>query len=171
MSTSYCLLNEQLTKLHALRRIVNGRAAAEAGLYFGQLPVLEFIQEHPSCTQKDLADALRVTPASIALSTKRLQKAGLIEKRVDAENLRCNRLSVTPTGRAVSDCCREKFDAIDAVMFAGLDAEQLALFDRVLTRIAENITREYRIENDTRTVLALAREMRRSEEKSEESNL
>ncbi len=156
MAKSYYLLNEKLLKLNALRRIVSGRAANEAGLHMGQLPVLEFIKRNRGCTQKDIADALQVTPASIALSTKRLQRAGLVEKRVDETNLRRNMLYVTPKAEEVSCVCREKFDAIDAVMFRDLSEAELDWFDTLMTRMIENLTNEYHIEGDVHTVMALA---------------
>ena len=74
---------------------------AGSGLYDGQLPILECLIDCPGSTQIQLAERLAVTPASIAQSTKRLQRAGLIEKRVDENNLRCNRLYATESGAAV----------------------------------------------------------------------
>ena len=89
-------LHELMGKLHKLelvQQLAHRRGAQEHGLYFGQMPVLDFIAANPGCTQVQVADHLRVSPASIALSTKRLQKAGYLTKEVDAENLRCGFIS------------------------------------------------------------------------------
>ena len=70
-------LHELMRKLHKLelvQQLAHRRGAQEHGLYFGQMPVLDFIAANPGCTQVQVADHLRVSPASIALSTKRLQK-------------------------------------------------------------------------------------------------
>lgn len=171
MAKSYFLLNEELLKLNALRRIATTRAAGEAGLHMGQLRVLEFIGHHRGCTQKDIADALQVTPASIALSTKRLQKAGLVEKQVDETNLRCNMLYVTPKAEEISRICRDKFDAIDAVMFQGLSDDELDWFDTLMTRMIENMTEAYHIEGDTHAVMALASRMQSQTHTTEEETL
>ena len=77
-------LHELMGKLHKLelvQQLAHRRGAQEHGLYFGQMPVLDFIAANPGCTQVQVADHLRVSPASIALSTKRLQKAGYLTKK------------------------------------------------------------------------------------------
>ena len=77
-------LHELMRKLHKLelvQQLAHRRGAQEHGLYFGQMPVLDFIAANPGCTQVQVADHLRVSPASIALSTKRLQKAGYLTKK------------------------------------------------------------------------------------------
>ena len=97
-------LHELMGKLHKLelvQQLAHRRGAQEHGLYFGQMPVLDFIAANPGCTQVQVADHLRVSPASIALSTKRLQKAGYLTKEVDAENLRCKRLYISEEGLEV----------------------------------------------------------------------
>ena len=94
-------LHELMRKLHKLelvQQLAHRRGAQEHGLYFGQMPVLDFVAANPGCTQVQVADHLRVSPASIALSTKRLQKAGYLTKEVDAENLRCKRLYISEEG-------------------------------------------------------------------------
>jgi len=67
-------LHELMRKLHKLehvQQLAHRRGAQEHGLYFGQMPVLDFIAANPGCTQVQVADHLRVSPASIALSTKK----------------------------------------------------------------------------------------------------
>ena len=54
----------------------------------GQYPLLNYLSRHPDAAQQELASVLFVSPASVAQSTKRLQKAGLLEKASDPENLR-----------------------------------------------------------------------------------
>lgn len=86
------------------------------------------LRANPGCTQVQVADHLRVSPASIALSTKRLQKAGYLTKEVDAENLRCKRLYISEEGQRVCAMCRERLDQIDAVAFQGFSEEELEAF-------------------------------------------
>ena len=108
-------LHELMRKLHKLelvQQLAHRRGAQEHGLYFGQMPVLDFVAANPGCTQVQVADHLRVSPASIALSTKRLQKAGYLTKEVDAENLRCKRLYISEEGQRVCAMCRERLDQI-----------------------------------------------------------
>ena len=77
-------LHELMGKLHKLelvQQLAHRRGAQEHGLYFGQMPVLDFIAANPGCTQVQVADHLRVSPASIALSTKRCRRRGISQKK------------------------------------------------------------------------------------------
>ena len=78
----------RLHKLELVRMLAQRNEICKDGLYAGQMPVLNYLAEHPGCTQVEMADFLQVSPASIALSTKRLQKAGYLTKEVDEDNLR-----------------------------------------------------------------------------------
>ena len=72
---SYSGLVGKMERVHLLRRMFSQQLTNNTTLHFGQVPVLLYIWKHDRCTQVDLAEALHVTPASIATSTKRLHKA------------------------------------------------------------------------------------------------
>ena len=91
-------LGGRLILLNVLRRNLTHKKTAGYQLHRGQLPILELILAKPGCTQQELAEQLRITPASVAQSTTRLEKAGLIEKRTDPANRRRNWLSATAEG-------------------------------------------------------------------------
>lgn len=132
-------LAEQFNRLHLLRRLYVHKTMPEHDLHMGQLPVLEYVMEHEGCTQVEIAQALSVSPASIATSTKRLQRSGLLEKRGDDENLRIKRLSATPEGVARSLRCREAFDEMDRRALDGFSDEELQQLQQMLRRISGNI--------------------------------
>lgn len=132
----------QMDRVHILHRIFIQREAAGAGLYFGQMPILEYVLGHDRCTQKEAADYLQISPPSVATSVKRMQKTGLITKTGDASDLRYNRLSVTPTGRERAKECRERFDRVDDRMFAGFSEGDCAALMGFLGRMAENLAEE-----------------------------
>lgn len=129
-------------QLEILRRGYIQEATADIGLYFGQLPILEYVIAHDGCTQKEIADAIQVTPASVAISTKRMQKAGLLEKTVSDHNLRSNQLAVTLKGRELSQRYRSKFDEVDQKMFAGFQESELEQLDSYFERLIMNLSHE-----------------------------
>lgn len=130
----------RLKHLNLVHRIYIQRAAAESGLYFGQPPILDYVSEHDQCTQADLADTLQVSAPSIATSVKRMQKAGLLKKISDENDLRCNRISLTDKGFQVSAKCRERFHEIDARMFNGFTREECEALCGYLDRMSKNIS-------------------------------
>lgn len=124
-----------IDKLALLRRVSLGRVFQSQGLHFGQLRLLEFIIENDGCTQVEVADYMGVSPASVALSTKRLSKAGMIEKRIDKNNLRRNILKITPKGLKVTQHCRKEFDLYDKRVFAEIGPEEQQLLFDLLGRL------------------------------------
>lgn len=129
----------RLRLLHLLRHRRLRERTADSILYDGQLPVLEYVTKRPGSTQIQIASWLAVTPASIAQSTKRLQRAGLIEKRVDESNLRCNRLYATEHGIAVAKSYRVEFDRLDEQMLEGLTETDKQMLIALLDRLIRNI--------------------------------
>lgn len=133
-------LIKRLYKLEVLRKACIQEATADIGLYFGQLHILEYVMRHECCTQKEIADVLQITPASVAISTKRMQKAGLLEKSVSESSLRCNRLTVTVKGCEMSRRYRAKFNEVDRRMFAGFNEAELEQLGTYLGRLISNIS-------------------------------
>ncbi|MBE6995043.1 MAG: MarR family transcriptional regulator [Ruminococcaceae bacterium] len=129
----------KLKTINLLRRIYIQKSQPDVELYFGQLPILEYIKDNDGCTQIEIAEKLCVTPASISTSTKRLQKAGLLTKVPDPENLRCNRLSITPEGVVRCENNRKSLLLLYDLMFRGLSEQELESLDAVLTKILKNL--------------------------------
>ena len=79
---------------HALHRAHQKRAQAQlnaGGLEDLGSPPMLFLIRHWSeqgklASQKELADALHVTPATVAMSLKSLERSGYVEKRGDQLN-------------------------------------------------------------------------------------
>ena len=132
----------RLHKLELVRMLAQRNEICKDGLYAGQMPVLNYLAEHPGCTQVEMADFLQVSPASIALSTKRLQKAGYLTKEVDEDNLRCKRLYLSAQGAQVRELCREKMDLLDRKAFEGFSEEELCTLVQLIDRITTNLTGE-----------------------------
>ena len=148
----------RLEMLHLLRHFYRRPILEEYELYIGQHPVLEYIHNHPGCTQKEIADEMMVTPASIALSTKRMQRAGLIHKDPNENNLRCNMLYTTEKGTDISQKCRQAFDTLDQKAFEGFSEDEVQSLMGYLDRIATNLAGDERIV-DRHTLLQLVQKV------------
>ncbi len=145
MPITYRKILQQLNKLHLLHRIYIQRAAARNQAYFGQMPLLEYIIEHEGCTQKDLADFLHISAPSVAVTVKRLERDGVIQRASDEKDLRCNRLKITQAGLAYVAACRQSFDGVDALAFRGFSDEECAALYGYLQRLTANLeTDEFR---------------------------
>ncbi len=115
------------------------KAAQQAGLYYGQPMILEYIMNNNLCTQKDLAKSLHISPASVATSIKRLEKSGLISRITDENDSRKNRLSVTENGLAAIKNFREICDSTDREMFKDFTDEECEILNNLMKRLYNNL--------------------------------
>jgi len=142
----------RISQLNIIHRIYIHRTAMENGIYFGQLPILEYVSSHDQCTQSELAETLQVSAPSIATSIKRMQKTGLLKKIPDENDLRYNRISITEKGLGLARKCRSAFDTLDMRMFEGFSVAECEELSGYLERMIDNIaTNEFK----NRTLLAL----------------
>ena len=135
-------ITKKLIKLDLVMKLHSRQKLSELGLYFGQIGVIGYIKDHPHCTQVDVANAMSVSPASIALSTKRLEKSGFIIKEIDENNLRCKRLRLTEKGESVAKRALSIRYEQDVKMYNGLTQEELDMFDKLVDKVTMNLTEE-----------------------------
>ncbi len=129
-------------RLELLRRIQARAVMGETGLHPGQPRLLQFIWDHPGCTQKEAADELDVTPASAAASLKRLEKAGLVLRQPDQKDTRRNQLFITDRGMAQMEENKRQFAKLDERMFQGMSEEEVEAFRRACEKMFDNLADE-----------------------------
>lgn len=141
MRENYRLVVARLHKLQLLRRLRIQQFTDGITLHYGQMPLLEYIGENSGCTQHDAAQALGVSEPAVATSAKRLEKAGVLAREQDADNMRRNRLTLTEKGRTMTVELRKRFDGLDSAVMGGFTDEELtqlcALLDRMIAAISE----------------------------------
>ena len=137
-----------LENIHLLRKLFHKRVSENSPLHFGQIAIMKTISMNENCTQNTIAEQLNVTPASVAVSTKRLQKAGLITKTVDEDNLRCKRLALTDAGREAADKCIKQFREYDELVFEDFSDEEKENLLAYLSRIVEKMRQIEGIDGD-----------------------
>ncbi len=111
-------------------------------LYRGQQFVLCVLWEREGITHSELAEALHVQPATVTNALKRMEKAGLVERRHDPQDARVSRVYLTEAGRAIRGAAEEVWQELDTLVFQGFSAEERECLDRMLARIQENLLRE-----------------------------
>lgn len=139
MIIDYKNIIEKIEKSHVLRRLFIKGNREKSFIYAGQLPIMIYIYEHDNCTQVDIAEKLKVTPASVAASTKRLQKAGFITKRVDENNLRCKHLSLTDKGRELLYESYSMYQEYDKLIFKGITDDEIKSAEIFLDKLIYNM--------------------------------
>jgi DNA-binding MarR family transcriptional regulator len=130
-----------LSQICRLKHVRSHAFLGEIGLCRGQPFVLRALWEKEGMTHSELAEQLRVQPATITNMLKRMEKAGLVERRHDAEDQRVSRVYLTDAGRNIRDAVERVWSELEEQTFAGFSSKECVLLHSFLLRIRENLVR------------------------------
>lgn len=129
----------ELISISVIHRCRITKSASKVGLYFGQPQILEYVKKHDCCTQKEIATAMHISPASAAVTLKRIEKAGLITRSTDKTDSRKNHISITQKGTDSLRDFRQICDATDEDMFRGFTPDEMETLHTLLLRLHKNL--------------------------------
>lgn len=109
------------------------------GLFRGQHQVLMCIWKNPGASQKELAGAHNVSTATIAVTLKKLEKGGYIERLVDREDNRYNKTGLTEKGRQEVEASLSFFAEVEKGMLGGFSVKEKEEFFRYIERLSGNL--------------------------------
>ena len=109
------------------------------GLYRGQPPVLRALWEREGLTQTELAERMKITPATMTKMLQRMEKAGFIQRKVDAEDQRISRVYLTEAGNMVQKDVEAVFRLTEEETFGNFTIEEQVLLRRFLLQMRENL--------------------------------
>jgi DNA-binding MarR family transcriptional regulator len=131
-----------LAQMCKLLRVRAHALLEEIGLYGGQQFVLMALWENEGIIHSELAEQLHVRPATITNALKRMERAGFIERRQDAEDQRVSRVYLTDAGRNIRGAVEEVWRELEEQTFADFSSEERALLNQFLLRIRDNLMRK-----------------------------
>lgn len=93
------------------------------GLPFSRVRILRRLARQ-SMTMKGIAEATALDAPAATVAVSDLERRGLVVRRIDAENRRCKRVSLTDEGRALVEAIADLDDPAPAAL-TGLDETDL----------------------------------------------
>lgn len=132
------LLLAQVSRLHYHR---SHELLEAIGLYRGQPPLLRALREQEGLTHSEVAERLRVTPATITRMLQRMEKAGFITRRPDPADQRVSRVYLTDAGRAVQSELQHVVRTMEADEFCGFTEQERVQMRQFLLRVRDNLLR------------------------------
>ncbi len=91
-------------------------------------------------SQKELANAMGISPAAVTATLKRLEGDGYIARTITDTDNRRNEIRITESGRRTVEESRAIFEAVDTAMFADFSDSELAVFTALLDRLQANLS-------------------------------
>lgn len=150
-----------LRDIHQMAQTRLAQNLVRYGLFVGQPRILRLIHDHPGETQKQIADRLYVSGASLSISLKRLQKANLVEKRQSKLDRRRHELYLTLSGEKAIEKCSNDLRSLYGNMMSGLSHEEvqqllgsLKTIHETLISMPDNSADSVQIENSVGTELS-----------------
>ena len=90
-------------------------------------------------SQRDVARTLRISPATVTVSLKTLERDGYVERTADKQDQRCNRVSLTDKGRKAVKLCGESLRAVDRRMLSGFTPQEREQLTGFFRRMIDNL--------------------------------
>ncbi len=132
------VLLAQVCRLHHERASVRLRAL---GLYRGQPSLLFRLHEQDGQTLTDLANQVGVAPATMTKMTRRMERAGFLERHPDANDQRVSRVYLTEAGRAVQVEMMVAIRRIADETFADVGPEEYVMLERLFRQMIASLSR------------------------------
>jgi DNA-binding MarR family transcriptional regulator len=120
------------------------RGLAERGLTRVRATVLWEILHREPITQRELADALKVTPRNVTTLVDAMEATGFVKRTDHPSDRRAILVALTPKGRKAASRMKVETQALAKALFGDLGASELRRFvgnlDRVVGRLDQLIS-------------------------------
>ena len=114
---------------------------AEVGIYRGQPPIMGLLYQHDGMSPKEMASALNLSPATMTVTLKRMEKAGLVRREMDEHDQRILRVHLSEQGRQMWLKSADQIRAVTEELMEGFTPEEERQMREYLYRIARNMER------------------------------
>ncbi len=112
----------------------------ELGVHPKQVPTLMALKNHEGISQRELVDLLRVKAPTVAVTVKRLERAGYVKRGGDETDQRVNRIYLTEYGKQIVEQIPSRMKQVEQEILKGMTPEELLLMRRLLLQMRENLT-------------------------------
>lgn len=104
--------------------------------------ILISIKSRTHGNQRDLAETIGITSATLTHHLNAMETDGLLTRRRDPDNRRIHRVELTDAGEAAFQRLRQAAFAFDQRLRSGLDDSDLADLSRLLEQLRANVATE-----------------------------
>jgi len=143
-STLFPLGETALSRLFLVTVILSDdmkRGLENRGLTRARASALWEISHRDTITQRELADALKVTPRNVTTLIDGLEKTGFVKRRDHPNDRRAILLDLTSSGTEITDRLKRETKEFAKALFAGMSPAKLEQFVETLDLIIGRLER------------------------------
>ena len=96
-----------------------------------------YLYRHDAVTQEEISAYLQVDKALTTRTVQSLLEKGLVTKKKDEKDKRCNKISLTQKGQDMREAMVEKFVGWNKIMLEGMDEAKRDLLFELLEEMVE----------------------------------
>jgi DNA-binding MarR family transcriptional regulator len=128
-----------LRQAQAATRLTLERSLAELEVTPPQFAVMTMLRAYPGLSGADVARVALLTPQTVGLIIRNLERDGAIRKMPHPVHGRVLQWNLTSRGQTLLDRCRRHVDDVERRLAAGLGAKAEATIRRWLARVATEL--------------------------------
>lgn len=122
-------LMHALARLSRLHFMLLHQVREKQSLYPGQPQLMSYLlhvqqDAHPLPSQRELAKHLCIRPATLTVTLRRMEAAGLIQRIADETDARVQRVKLTEAGESVIQAFHQDFRKVSEDIFQDLPEEE-----------------------------------------------
>lgn len=125
-----------LRQAQATQRMAMEKALADLAVTPPQFIVLTLLNAYPGISGADVARLAFLTPQTVSLIVRNLERAGAVARRAHDVHGRIQQLDVTAAGRLLLARCKRRVDTLEEKLKAGLSARDEQAIRAWLVRVA-----------------------------------
>ena len=104
-----------------------------------QVPLIWQLNKQEGLSQNELSKRLGIKPPTVAVSIKRLERVGIVEKRTDKNDQRRSLIYLTEKGRSLCEEVKSSLEKGEAMLFQNFSETELCLLRRFFIQMIENM--------------------------------
>jgi DNA-binding MarR family transcriptional regulator len=131
-----------LRQAQAVSRLTLERALADLSVTPPQFTVITMLRAYPGLSGADLARVALLTPQTVGVIIRNLERSGAIRKTPHPVHGRVLQWSLTRRGGTLLDRCRRPVIALERRLVAGLSVKAQATVRRWLSKIAAELQQD-----------------------------
>lgn len=112
---------------------------SSTGVHPGQIPMIRLLGKRGGVSQKEIARMLKIKPPTVTVSLRRMENAGLIERKPDEKDQRVSRIYLSKTGMDVYEKMKVMVEYNEKFLLKGYTQSELCLLERFLRQMMENV--------------------------------
>lgn len=125
--------------LHNMAHIFWAGQLEGSGLSVAEHPVMFLLYQGDGLTQEEISRRLLVDKSAVTRALQSLEGKGMVERRKDEKDRRCNRIFLTNRAEVYRNQVESSRTSWNETLQRGMTEEERQTFSRLLKKAAENV--------------------------------